>query len=388
MHIAFVSLEYPTNKYSYGIGTYVGEISKGLVARPGVRVTVFTAGENAGSFEWNGVNVVSVPHKSHQDTDGYRRQLREAMESVHKACPIELVEFQGFRAESMALVNSRVGQVPRVVRIHGPTGKVDQWRYPILQRYSNRKQFEEEQREVSSAELVSCVSKRILRSVIACGGIKRAVALYNFLDLDAWDCIDGSGDTETRRDVDLPYVAFAGSLSRAKGALDVLNVATADHPALQSIGSFRFAGRCPRAFNLTRKLYRTLQRDSSRVILEGHLSRRSLPEFYRKALAVLIPSHYDPFPFICLEAMASGAVVVGCRGTGHEEMIGEDEGFLVSPGSVTDITKTLSSLLALGPSRADTIRSHARLRVENTFSKKILLPQFEAMYRSVLKNGN
>jgi D-inositol-3-phosphate glycosyltransferase len=64
----------------------------------------------------------------------------------------------------------------------------------------------------------------------------------------------------------------------------------------------------------------------------GQVKHDRLAEFYSKTAMLVVPSHYESFGLVGLEAMASGRPVVGFSHTGLQETVGDDAGILVKMG--------------------------------------------------------
>jgi len=89
------------------------------------------------------------------------------------------------------------------------------------------------------------------------------------------------------------------------------------------------------------------------VRFHGYCPREKLPELYRSADFFALPSLAESFGLVFAEAMSCGLPVIAGRTGGVPDLIGEDNGILVSPGSVEEIA---SALVALG---TDPIRCRA-----------------------------
>lgn len=83
----------------------------------------------------------------------------------------------------------------------------------------------------------------------------------------------------------------------------------------------------------------------------GHLPRGSpggdatLERLYREATAFVMPSRYEPFGIVFLEAMANGLPCVGTRACAMPEIIDDGRtGFVVSPGDVGALAERLLQL--------------------------------------------
>jgi glycosyltransferase involved in cell wall biosynthesis len=66
------------------------------------------------------------------------------------------------------------------------------------------------------------------------------------------------------------------------------------------------------------------------VKFEGWTDPNELAAHYRRAEGLLVPSHYEPFGIVALEALASGCPVVAAKTGGLPEAVG-DGGILVAP---------------------------------------------------------
>lgn len=66
-----------------------------------------------------------------------------------------------------------------------------------------------------------------------------------------------------------------------------------------------------------------------RINFTGRIKHNQLIEYYSKAAMVIVPSYYESFGLVGLEAMASARPVIGFKDTGLAETVGKDAGILV-----------------------------------------------------------
>lgn len=90
---------------------------------------------------------------------------------------------------------------------------------------------------------------------------------------------------------------------------------------------------------------------SAQVHFTGRLEQRALARLLATATLVVVPSLYEPFGLVALEAMAAGAPVVASR-TGGLTAVVDGAGALVPPGDVEALRRTLRRLLADPQARA------------------------------------
>jgi 1,4-alpha-glucan branching enzyme len=167
---------------------------------------------------------------------------------------------------------------------------------------------------------------------------------------------------------DSPEVLFVGRLERVKGVELLLEAAAL---VVKEIPSARFllaGGSHPTlpANNLDARIrHYSLQNN---VVQLGQLPRKDLDVLYGRARLCVVPSHYESFGLVALEAMAAGLPVVGTRTGGLPEVIEDTKtGLLVAPGDAAGLAAAITKLLR-NPARAEEMGTAARERVANSFS--------------------
>jgi L-malate glycosyltransferase len=99
--------------------------------------------------------------------------------------------------------------------------------------------------------------------------------------------------------------------------------------------------------------------------------------------AFLLPSSQESFGLVALEALACGVPVVSSDAGGLPEVNAHGEtGFVLPVGDVTAMTE--ATLEVLRPETLERMRVAARARAVTKFSPEMILPQYVAVYESVL----
>ena len=75
----------------------------------------------------------------------------------------------------------------------------------------------------------------------------------------------------------------------------------------------------------------------------GQVKHDRLAQYYSNTAMLVVPSHYESFGLVGLEAMASGRPVVGFDHTGLKETVGDDAGILVKMG-VRSLARAIETL--------------------------------------------
>jgi len=96
----------------------------------------------------------------------------------------------------------------------------------------------------------------------------------------------------------------------------------------------------------------------------GALPRARMPEFWNSVDVAVVPSLYEPFGLVALEAMACGVPVVATAVGGLKEIVQDEEsGLLVQPGDPESLAQGLTTLLTDEPLRRH-LATGARRRAE------------------------
>ena len=167
------------------------------------------------------------------------------------------------------------------------------------------------------------------------------VAHVRFRPLDRLEC---------RQSLDLPLhqpvVLFVGRMVPLKGLPVLLRAVARANRERQLVAVIAGgAAGCPYSMEM-RALAGQLGLTAAQVRFTGPVPHEMLPPYYGAADVCALPSHYESFGMVALEAMACGRPVIASKVGGLESLVVDNRtGLLVPPGSAADCYRALDAVL-------------------------------------------
>lgn len=123
---------------------------------------------------------------------------------------------------------------------------------------------------------------------------------------------------------------------------------------------------------------------SEKVHFAGRIRHGRLPLFYTAADVCVVPSQYEPFGLVALEAMACETPVVASDVGGLKfTVIPEETGLLVPVGDAPAFARAIARILS-NPQWADTLKTKASSHVQEAFTWTSAGAQVSDLYRRLL----
>lgn len=121
------------------------------------------------------------------------------------------------------------------------------------------------------------------------------------------------------------------------------------------------------------------------TIFPGRLSREVLPTYYTAADISVVPSHYEPFGLVTIEAMACGTPVIGSDVGGLQfTIVPEETGLLCPPKDSAAFAVAIDRILGNTEWRNE-LGVNARKRVQEMFSWDGVASQLSNLYVELIK---
>lgn len=193
---------------------------------------------------------------------------------------------------------------------------------------------------------------------------------------------------EPRRPGDVPTVLFVGRLEARKGIdtfLDAAASVVVDVPTVE----FVVAGddRAEDGSTQAERWARRAIPGGDRVRFVGEVGDDELADHFASAAVVVMPSRYESFGLVAVEAMMHGRPVVAGDVGGLRELIDDGEtGLLVPVGDAVALASAVSSLID-DRTAADRIGRAARARYERDLTAPAAAARLERILRSAARRA-
>lgn len=247
------------------------------------------------------------------------------------------------------------------------------------------------QRNVAYRYLPTCkrsvvaVSEYLRQSLIARGvPPDRVQTIYNGTDFHEEVLTIVTPDDSVRVELDLPpgslLIGLFGQINAFKGS-----------PLLVQAAS-RIVGEFPNAYfvfvgaarpKFQESLLKMAARDGVADRLRFTGVRDDVPRLMRAMEVITLPSQYETFGMVIIEAMALGKPVVATRAGGIPEIVQDHETGLLIERTPEALADALISILSDTP-RRHRMGAAARHRAETRFAASVMVQQVEDLYRNLV----
>lgn len=340
MRVVLLSPEYGPAPARGGIGTNTETLGRALAAR-GHKVHIITRGEDAITSQEDGVTVERIRHRWVPSPKAQLVKDRLTIQAAVRRARPDVVHSAEWNAEGWWTVRS--SKLPVITRLATPTYLVEELNYGAAQAQSallRHMEWDQTRRSDAIYAPTAAIADRVGRD----WGLARTAirVIPNSIEVAR---VAAMASQPLARDVPANYLVFLGRLERRKG-LEVLGAALAESlievPDLHAV----LIGRDPGAEDgaLMRRFHEATHSVADRIHILGELPQSEAFPIVAGASFAVLPSLWEAFGYVCVEAMAAGTPVIASRVGGFAEIVQERSGWLVQPGDAGELAHRIAAV--------------------------------------------
>jgi len=199
---------------------------------------------------------------------------------------------------------------------------------------------------------------------------RQVSVIHNIVDVSKFK-LNGEGDDG------ILNIGFLGGLGNNNKGLDIL-LKSVSLPGTKNF--FLHIGGSGLLKNDYIKMSQELGIES-KCKFYGEISHSEIPEFYSALDLFVLPSRYETFGIVLIEAMACGMPVIATRCGGPEEIVSEATGILISRENAEELGNAIELIADnLHFYKRDIIRKY----VEENFGQKVFLERINNLYNETI----
>jgi glycogen(starch) synthase len=347
MNICFLSQEYPPETHVGGIGTYTYNMALAL-AKIGHTVHVISSTKGvARTVQDNGISVHRIKRQKIKliELEHLYYSYLAAKKISEINCHFDIVQSSEFASEAFWFSLNK--KFPLVTRLATPFYLLEKLNGKMF--FGPRPLFNwmEKKQTLNSNGIFSSTSA-LAKQVAEEWKIDRSKVevIPNSVDLSR---IHRLGNNTSVPDIlnSKVFLLYFGRLEERKG---VCVLAKALHRVFEMFPSLVmvFVGSDfgYRGCSMREYIYSKVDTYRKQIIFFDNLPHDKLFPIVNSAKMVILPSLWEAFGFVCVEAMALGRPVIASTGSGFEEIIEDNiSGYLVKPGNSVLLAQKIISCL-------------------------------------------
>ena len=234
---------------------------------------------------------------------------------------------------------------------------------------------------LESADLITCVSKHERDMLVSEIGIDEdnIKIIYNGINWNDWQILpDKNIFRKQYPDISEKFVLFAGRLATNKGLSDLISAMDlVNQKAVDLVITGADMG-------LGKQLEKEALEKGVRMHRLGHIDDETYRSVLAAAEVLVLPSEYEAFGIVLLEAAAAETAVIGTNVGGiPEAMSPGNNGLIVEYNDVDNLSKSIATLLD-DSKMCNEMGKAGRLWAKN-FSWDSILKELEQEYSSIIR---
>jgi glycosyltransferase involved in cell wall biosynthesis len=391
MNICLVSQDYPTAGMNGGIGTYLYNLAHSL-SESGQNVHIITkACDDEKTYMDRKVMVHTARpirikgiwrlEKYFPILDLlYSLRVAQKLQELRKIYDIEIVEFANWRAEGF-WYSFMTKTTPIITRLHTPyiinrrfdpcsflNKRIRLWMEKKAVLMSNSLTASTASNRKIAAEAYNVESSKI--KIISLG-----IRISNFNPVN-------SKITAKNKKINILYVSRLEKKKGARLLLQIIPRLITKYPHIH----LNMVGYDHKSTYKRRFIKKHNGKFISNVHFFGYVNSNKLHELYKESDIFVVPSVYESFGLVYLEAMQYGKPVIACKNSGAAEIIEDKKnGLLISPNNRDELSKALIKLIENEDLRQK-LGKAAREKVEIYFSSEKMAQKTLSIYKEAISS--
>ena len=199
---------------------------------------------------------------------------------------------------------------------------------------------------------------------------RQVLVLPNIVDVDKFEIVKSKSGTDLN-------IGFLGGMNNYNKGLDLLLKASS---ALDRKDFFLHIGGNGILLDSFKKLAEDLKIDS-KCKFYGEISPNDIADFYSKLDIFVLPSRYETFGIVLIEAMACGIPVIATKCGGPEDIVTPTSGILIPKDNAEELKRAIICMsVNIESFNKEAIRNYTR---EN-FGPKVFVDRLSVLYEEIL----
>jgi glycosyltransferase involved in cell wall biosynthesis len=379
-----------------GIGTYASNLATALVsAGHSVHVIAKTSGLQEKTDTIDGVRVHRLRHRHLPGLEPHMPGLRwsasvsRKIEEIDRSDGIDIIEFPNWEGPGLWYLLKRRRR-PAIVKVHTPyfeTLKLD--KPSTLPNMGDRFVCWQEKQSCLLADGITSSTEHHRQYMARSYDIDpRRIEV---IPLGIRGPMGGDAPCHRSYDDTACRILYLSRLESRKGTLaliDAIPLVLERHPRTEFVFVGEDRPHAPGDRKFSEYLRERFPACLANVRFVGYVPDSEVPSYYRNADLFVVPSNYESFGLVFVEAMFYGLPVVGGRAGGIPEVIDDNRnGLLVELNSCHDVASKIIRLIE-DPALRRLFGTNGLLAAQGRFHAETMARKTEAFYRKIIERAS
>jgi glycosyltransferase involved in cell wall biosynthesis len=213
-----------------------------------------------------------------------------------------------------------------------------------------------------------------LKTEIVSLGDRPVIVIHNIVDAERFNLIKSHSEP-------IINIGFLGGLGNNNKGLDLLLKSVS---FLEGNGFMLHIGGKGKLLDFYLKMAKDYGIETN-CKFYGEIARDEIADFYAGLDVFVLPSRYETFGVVLIEAMACGIPVIATRCGGPEEIVTQSTGILIETENIAELTAALKYMSQnIKLYNKEVIRTYAK----DNFGPQVFIEQISSLYKEIITNNS